>query len=265
MFYEKKNMLKKIKIWFLILKSKILVFPIVRRIFNEAKLYEGPLKSIEKGFKPFKWFQKDFKDETAEIMKIRTGFKNITIIKFDMKKLYDAEVAGDKTLLYLFGTLFQNFAISGGICAAKGYKFLWLDIKFVFVDTQLYNDFSEENRRFFLIHEIGHIVLGHIEYAPNCEIQNQILNFDFEYQADVFTRDLIKPRDPENAIKAFQGNRFCNELFHAMYDNNALIPYEKFKKMFDKGISFEINYRFKGEKLDPEEYSRVMVESAFAV
>ena len=50
-----------------------------------------------------------------------------------------------------------------------------------------------------------------------------------------------------------------------MYDNNKLIPYEKFKKMFDKGISFEINSRFKGKKLDPEEYSRVMVESAFAV
>lgn len=198
-------MLKKIKIWFLILKSKILVFPIVRRIFNEAKLYEGPLKSIEKGFKPFKWFQKDYGDSTAEIMKIR------------------------------------------------------LDTKFVFVDTQLYNDFNEENRRFFLIHEIGHIVLGHIEYAPNCEIQNQILNFDFEYQADVFARDIVRPSNSENAIRAFQGNRFCNELFHVMYDNNILIPYEKFKKMFDKGISFEINRRFKGEKLNLEEYSSAMV------
>ena len=110
--------MNKIKLLWLIIKSKIITFPIVRRIFNEAKLYEGPLKTIEKGFKPFKWFQKDYGDSTAEIMKIRTGFKNITIIKFDMKKLYAAEVAGDKTLLYIFGTLFQNFASSGGMCAA---------------------------------------------------------------------------------------------------------------------------------------------------
>ena len=252
-------------LWFRVILVKIVCFKIVRRILNEAKLYEGPFRTIEKGFKPFKWFQKEYGDSTAEIMKIRTGFKNITIIKFDMKKLYDAEVSGDKTLMYLFGTLFQNFANSGGICAANGYKFLWLDTKFVFVDTQLYNDLNEENRKFLLIHEIGHIVLGHIEYTPNCGIQNQILNFDFEYQADTFARDLIKPSDPENAIKAFQGNRFCDNLFHVLYDNNILTPYEKFKKMFDAGIKFEINRRFKGEKLEAKECVNVMVDAASAM
>ena len=251
--------------WLKIILGKFICFKIVRRIVNEAQLYEGPLKTIEKGFKPFKWFQKEYNDSTAEIMKIRTGFKNITIIKFDMSKLYDAAAAGDKDLLYLFGTLFQNFASSGGICAANGFKFLWVNTKFVFVDTQLFNDFNEENRRFFLIHEIGHIVLGHTEYAPNCDaigLQNQVLNFDFEHQADTFARDLAKPRDPENAIKAIQENKFCDKIFHVMYDNHILMPYGKFKKMFDIGIAFEINRRFKGEKFDAEAYAHVLVEAS---
>ena len=81
--------------WLKIILGKFICFKIVRRIVNEAQLYEGPLKTIEKGFKPFKWFQKEYNDSTAEIMKIRTGFKNITIIKFDMSKLYDAAAAGD--------------------------------------------------------------------------------------------------------------------------------------------------------------------------
>ena len=250
--------------WRVIL-AKIACFGLVRRIFNEAQFYEGPLKSIDIGFKPFKLFRKKYGDSTAEIMRIREGFKNITIIKFDMSKLYDATVAGDKDLMYLFGTLFQNFATSGGICAANGYKFLWLNTNFVFVDTQLYNDFNEENRKFFLLHEVGHIVLGHTEYNPNCDsvgIQNQILNFDFEYQADTFARGFVKPRDPDNAIKAFQGNKFCDKLFHVMYDNSILLPYEKFKKMFDLGISFEMKRRFKGEKIDAETYSHVLVEAS---
>lgn len=251
--------------WFRVVLGKFVCFGIVRKILNEAQLYEGPLKTIEKGFKPFKWFQKEYEDSTAKIMKIRTGFRNITIIKFDMSKLYDATVAGDKDLLHLFGTLFQNFASSGGICATNGFKFLWLDTKFVFVDTQLYNDFNEENRRFFLLHEIGHIVLGHTEYAPNCDhfgIPNQILDFDFEHQADTFARDLVKPRDPENAISAMRNNSFCDKLFHVMYDNHILIPYQKFKKLFDTGIDFEINRRFKSEKFDAESYARALVEAS---
>ena len=260
--------MNKIKLLWLVIKSKIIVFPIVRRIFNEAQLYEGPLKTIEKGFKPFKWFHDLYGDTSAEIMKLRVGFRDIIVLKFDMEKLYDYNSKGDKVMNYMFGPLFQNFGVSGGVCSTNGYKFLWINTKFILIDSKLYDEFNEENRRFFLLHELGHIVLGHLEgYVAGDGNGNpvQLLNYENEDQADTYARGYVKPRDPENAISAMGNNRFCDKIFKEICDSNYMLSYKLFRKTFDAGLDFDIRRRFKGEKFDAEAYTHAMVEAAAAM
>ena len=260
--------MNKIKLLWLIIKSKIIVFPIARRIFNEAQLYEGPLKTIEKGFKPFKWFQDMYVDTTAEIMKLRVGFRDIVALKFDMEKLYDYNTKGDKVMNYMFGPLFQNFGVSGGVCSTNGYNFLWINTKFIMIDSRLYDDLNENNRRFFLLHELGHIVLGHLEgYVAGDGNGNpvQLLNYENEDQADTYARGYVKPRDPENAISAMGNNRFCDKIFKEICDNSPVLSYKLFRKTFDAGLDYDIRRRFKGEKFNAEAYSHIMVEAAAAV
>jgi len=258
-------MLKKIIFWFRYLMAKIKAFSIVRKLYNEAKLYEGPLKTIEKGFKPFKWFQDMYDDSSAEIMKLRVGFKNITVLKFDMDKLCDICLKGDKIILQFIGTWFYNFGISGGICATNGYKMLWLDTKFIFVDSKLFDSLNEENRRFFLLHEVGHIVLGHHEGVPDYDENGnriQILNYDFEYQADTYARGYVKPCDSENAIKAFSENKFRNRILMEVFSlSNPFLSREKIKESTDASIVYEIKCRFKGNKFDPNECAKYVTNS----
>ena len=267
--FTKRKKMNKIKLLWLVTKSKIILFPIVRRIFNDAQLYEGPLKTIEKGFKPFKWFQDMYGDTTAEIMKLRVGFRDIVALKFDMEKLYDYNTKGDKVMNYMFGPLFQNFGVSGGVCSTNGYKFLWINTKFIMIDSRLYDDLNENNRRFFLLHELGHIVLGHLDgYVAGDgngnPVHDQLLNSENEDQADSFARGYVKPRDTNNAINAMISNEFRDKIYREIYENNSVLTftYEFFKKSFDAGVKFEIARRFKGERFNAEAYARAMVEAA---
>jgi len=258
-------MINSIKHFFTIFRLNLSSFGLVNRIFNEAQLYEGPLKTIDKGFKPFKWFQDMYGDTTAEIMKLRVGFRDIVAIKFDMEKLYDYNTKGDKVMNYMFGPLFQNFGVSGGVCSTNGYKFLWINTKFIMIDSKLYDDLNESNRRFFLLHELGHIVLGHFEgYAAGDGNGNpvQLLNYENEDQADAYARGYVKPRDPKNAISAMGNNRFCDKIFKEMCDNNPVLSYELFRKTFDAGLDYDIKRRFKGEKFNQETYYHAIAEVA---
>ena len=258
MFYERKIMINKIKHFFAMFKN----FGLVNRIFNEAILYEGPLKTIDKGFKPFKWFQSMYDDPTSEIFKIRVGFRDIVVLKFDMNKLYDFCLNGDTILQKLIGPLFYNIGLSSGVCSTNGYKFLWLNVKFVFIDSKLYEELNEKNRKFFILHEIGHIVLGHHDeyskpvFDESGMVPVQIMNYDFEYAADTYARGYINPRDPDNVIKAMSENRFVQRSIKDLFTQYGLSDeyYTNYKRKYDVCLDYEIKHRFAGERLNLEDF-----------
>lgn len=255
-------MINAIKHFFTILRLNLSSFGLVNRIFNEAQFYEGPLKTIDKGFKPFKWFQSMYGDTTAEIMKLRVGFRDIVILKFDMNKLYDFCLNGDIILRKLIGQYFYNFGLSSGICALSGYKFLWLNVKTVFIDSKLYDELNEKNRKFFILHEIGHIVLGHHdEYSKPVfnesgnPVPVQVVNYDFEHAADTYARGYVKPCDPDNVIKAISKNDFINrsvkDLLISQFGSEE--HYMNFKRCSDITLEYDIKHRFADEKIDLKE------------
>ncbi len=257
-FYERKKMINKIKYILAMIKN----FGLISQIFNEAKPYEGPLKTIDKGFKPFKLFKNRYDDPTSEAFKIRVGFRDIVVLKFDMNKLYDfylnRDLNGDTILQKFIGQYFYNFGLSSGMCSTSGYKFLWLNVKFVFIDSKLYEELNEKNRKFFILHEIGHIVLGHHdEYSKPVfdeygnAVPVQLVDFEYEYGADTYARGYIKPRDPDNAIKAISKNEFINR---SVKDFMSEEYYTIYKRGYNVSLEYEIGHRFAGKKLNQDEY-----------
>ena len=118
-----------------------------------------------------------------------------------------------------------------------------------------------------MLHELGHIVLGHLDgYSVGDGSGNtlQLINYDNEDQADTFAREYVKPRDPENAISAMCNNSFCDKIFKEISNINSL-SYELFRKTFDAGLNYDIRRRFKGEKFNAEAYSHAMIEAAAAM
>ncbi|WP_407428950.1 hypothetical protein, partial [Treponema sp.] len=82
------------------------------KLWNDCVFYSGPLKKAYTAFKPCRHFRK-LGDSGAEAFKMRVGFRDIQIIKFDMMKLYGINT---KEMNRLFGRdneAFISLALAG--------------------------------------------------------------------------------------------------------------------------------------------------------
>ena len=74
-------------------------------------------------------------------------------------------------------------------------------VYYVFIDSKVWENLNDRNKSFFLLHEVGHIVLGHLD-NQNCMIAGNglIINPEYERQANVYARETSgKKADAKNA------------------------------------------------------------------
>jgi len=224
----------------------------LQKLWDESSFYSGPLKKAYSAFKPCRYFR-SLGDSGAESFKMRVAFRDVQVIKFDMMKLYGINT---KEVNRLFGKDNQgliSLALSGSMASTCAYKLVlskmigW-DVNgrltqvcrgigktfYVFIDSRVWDNLNDRNKSFCLLHEIGHIVLGHLD-DQNCMIAGNglIINPEYERQANVYARETNgKKADTKNAEYALiEGNEFLkficekNEINIEDLDFNLLNTY----------------------------------------
>ena len=195
------------------------------KLWNDCVFYSGPLKKAYTAFKPCRYFRK-LGDSGAESFKMRVGFRDIHIIKLDMMKLN--EIINKETNRFLGqNRMFLSFGLPGSMISTFDYKLLLASmfswdihgrpmpvsrgigkVYEVFIDSRFWENLNDRNKSFFLLHEIGHIVLGHMD-NPYCPINgNNMIVSEYERQANVYAHEICgKKADLKNARYAIlEGN-----------------------------------------------------------
>lgn len=201
------------------------------KLWNDCVFYSGPLKKAYTAFKPCRYFRK-MGDSGAESFKMRVGFRDIQIIKFDMMKLN--EIINKETNRFLGqNRMLLSFGLPGSMISTFDYKLLLASmfswdingrpmpvsrgigkVYEVFIDSRFWENLNDRNKSFFLLHEIGHIVLGHLD-DPYCPINgNNMIVSEFERQANVYAQEICgKKADMKNARYAIlEGNEFLKYI-----------------------------------------------------
>ncbi|MBR4598665.1 MAG: hypothetical protein IKO39_01270 [Treponema sp.] len=191
----------------------------LQKLWDESSFYSGPLKKAYTAFKPCRYFRK-LGDSGAESFRMRVAFRDVQVIKFDMMKLYGINT---KEVNRLFGQDNQgliSLALSGSMASTCAYKLVlskmigW-DVNgrltqvcrgigktfYVFIDSKVWENLNDRNKSFSLLHEIGHIVLGHLDEQYCMAGQDSVLiNPEYERQANVYARETSgKKADTKNA------------------------------------------------------------------
>ena len=213
---------------FSILKS----FFRMQMFLDGSFFYSGPLKKAFTAFKPCRYFRK-MGDSGAESFKMRVGFRNIHIIKLDMMKLTELNIV-DRTGFLSQNQVFLSFGLPGSMASTCAYKLLLASmigkdingrlravskgigkIYEVFIDSRFWENLNDRNKSFFLLHEVGHIILGHLD-NPNCLIDGNgmIIDPDYERQANGYAQGLCgKKADLKNAKYAIiEGNELLKYI-----------------------------------------------------
>ena len=203
------------------------------KLWNDCVFYSDPLKKAYTAFKPCRYFRK-MSDSGAESFRMRAGFRDIQIIKFDMMKLYGINT---KEMNRLFGRdneAFISLALAGSMASVCAYKLVFLrmlgfdmhgrpaqkcigagKVYYVFIDSKVWENLNDRNKSFFLLHEVGHIILGHLD-NPNCLIDGNgmIIDPDYERQANGYAQGLCgKKADLKNAKYAIiEGNELLKYI-----------------------------------------------------
>ena len=202
------------------------------KLWNDCVFYSGPLKKAYTAFKPCRYFRK-MGDSGAESFRMRAGFRDIQIIKFDMMKLYGINTEEMNRLFGRDNEAFISLALAGSMASVCAYKLVFLrmlgfdmhgrpaqkcigagKVYYVFIDSKVWENLNDRNKRFFLLHEIGHIVLGHLD-DPYCPINgNNMIVSEFERQANGYARETSgKKADMKNARYAIlEGNEFLKYI-----------------------------------------------------
>jgi len=203
----------------------------LQKLWDESSFYSGPLKKAYTAFKPCRYFRK-LGDRGAESFRMRAGFRDIQIIKFDMMKLN--EIINKETNRFLGqNRMLLSFGLPGSMISTFDYKLLLASmfswdingrpmpvsrgigkVYEVFIDSRFWENLNDRNKSFFLLHEIGHIVLGHLD-DPYCPINgNNMIVSEFERQANVYAQEICgKKADMKNARYAIiEGNEFLKYI-----------------------------------------------------
>lgn len=209
--------------------KRIKTFFQMEKMWNDCAFYSGPLKKAYTAFKPFRYFRK-MGDSGAESFKMRVGFRDIQIIKFDMKKLYGINTEEMNRFFGRDNEMFIYLALSGSMASICAYKLVFLrmfyfdvhgrpmqeckgigKVNYVFIDSKVWENLNDRNKSFFLLHEIGHIILGHLD-NQNCMIAGNgiMINPEYEREANGYARETSgKKADTKNAEYALiEGNEF---------------------------------------------------------
>ena len=176
----------------------------LQKLWDDSSFYSGPLKKAYTAFKPCRYFR-SLGDSGAESFKMRVAFRDVQVIKFDMMKLYRINT---KEVNRLFGQDNQgliSLALSGSMASICAYKLVFLrmfyfdvhgrpmqeckgigKVNYVFIDSKVWENLNDRNKSFFLLHEVGHIILGHLN-NQNCMIagNGMIINPEDERQGNV--------------------------------------------------------------------------------
>lgn len=214
------------------------MFSILKSFFQMQKFldgsffYSGPLKKVYTAFKPCRYFRK-LGDSGAESFKMRVGFRDIHIIKLDMMKLTELNIV-DRTGFLSQNQVFLSFGLPGSMASTCAYKLLLASmigkdingrlravskgigkIYEVFIDSRFWENLNDRNKSFFLLHEVGHIILGHLD-NPNCLIDGNgmIIDPDYERQANGYAQGICgKKADLKNAKYAIiEGNELLKYI-----------------------------------------------------
>lgn len=212
--------------------ERIKLFFQMEKFLDESFFYSGPLKKAYTAFKPCRYFRK-LGDSGAESFKMRVGFRDIHIIKLDMMKLN--EIINKEPNRFLGqNRMFLSFGLPGSMISTFDYKLLIASmfswdihgrpmpvsrgigkVYEVFIDSRFWENLNDRNKSFFLLHEIGHIILGHLD-NPNCLIDGNgmIIDPDYERQANVYAQGICgKKADLKNAKYAIlEGNEFLKYI-----------------------------------------------------
>ncbi|MBR4598669.1 MAG: hypothetical protein IKO39_01290 [Treponema sp.] len=203
----------------------------MEKFLDDSFFYSGPLKKAYTAFKPCRYFRK-LGDSVAESFKMRVGFKDIHIIKLDMMKLN--EIINKETNRFLGqNRMLLSFGLPGSMISTFDYKLLLASmfswdihgrpmpvsrgigkVYEVFIDSRFWENLNDRNKSFFLLHEIGHIVLGHLD-DPYCPINgNNMIVSEFERQANVYAQGICgKKADLKNAKYAIiEGNEILKYI-----------------------------------------------------
>ena len=85
----------------------------------------------------------------------------------------------------------------------------------MFIDSRFWENLNDRNKSFFLLHEVGHIILGHLD-NPNCLIDGNgmIIDPDYERQANGYAQGICgKKADLKNAKYAIiEGNELLKYI-----------------------------------------------------
>ncbi len=211
--------------------ERIKLFFQMEKFLDDSFFYSGPLKKAYTAFKPCRYFRK-LGDSVAESFKMRVGFKDIHIIKLDMMKLN--EIINKETNRFLGqNRMLLSFGLPGSMISTFDYKLLLASmfswdihgrpmpvsrgigkVYEVFIDSRFWENLNDRNKSFFLLHEIGHIVLGHLD-DPYCPINgNNMIVSEFERQANVYAQGICgKKADLKNAKYAIiEGNEILKYI-----------------------------------------------------
>lgn len=205
--------------------ERIKLFFQMEKFLDDSFFYSDSLKKAYTAFKPCKYFRK-MGDSGAESFKMRVGFRDIHIIKLDMMKLN--EIINKEPNRFLGqNRMFLSFGLPGSMISTFDYKLLLASmfswdihgrpmpvcrgigkVYEVFIDSRFWGNLNDRNKSFFLLHEIGHIVLGHMD-NPYCPINgNNMIVSEYERQANVYAHEICgKKADLKNAKYAIiEGN-----------------------------------------------------------
>ena len=205
--------------------ERIKLFFQMEKFLDDSFFYSDSLKKAYTAFKPCRYFRK-LGDSGAESFKMRVGFRDIHIIKLDMMKLN--EIINKEPNRFLGqNRMFLSFGLPGSMISTFDYKLLLASmfswdihgrpmpvsrgigkVYEVFIDSRFWGNLNDRNKSFFLLHEIGHIVLGHMD-NPYCPINgNNMIVSEYERQANVYAHEICgKKADLKNAKYAIiEGN-----------------------------------------------------------
>lgn len=205
--------------------ERIKLFFQMEKFLDDSFFYSDSLKKAYTAFKPCRYFRK-LGDSGAESFKMRVGFRDIHIIKLDLMKLN--EIINKEPNRFLGqNRMFLSFGLPGFMVSTFDYKLLLASmfswdihgrpmpvsrgigkVYEVFIDSRFWENLNDRNKTFFLLHEIGHIVLGHMD-NPYCPINgNNMIVSEYERQANVYAHEICgKKADLKNARYAIlEGN-----------------------------------------------------------
>ena len=211
--------------------ERIKLFFQMEKFLDDSFFYSDSLKKAYTAFKPCRYFRK-LGDSGAESFKMRVGFRDIHIIKLDMMKLN--EIINKEPNRFLGqNRMFLSFGLPGSMISTFDYKLLLASmfswdihgrpmpvsrgigkVYEVFIDSRFWGNLNDRNKSFFLLHEIGHIVLGHMD-NPYCPINgNNMIVSEYERQANVYAHEICgKKADLKNAKYAIiEGNELLKYI-----------------------------------------------------